>query len=96
MMYCDLHEVAIDRRGCPWCEIEQISEQLTLCNTARKTAEEEVEALKIQGQNLWNESKENSYLRVTVETMRDILQQIANDETGDPQHLAKLTLESNP
>lgn len=24
MMRCDLHEVDIDRRGCPWCQLEEI------------------------------------------------------------------------
>ena len=28
VQYCDLHECEIDRRGCPWCLIESLEQQL--------------------------------------------------------------------
>lgn len=24
MIYCDLHNQAVDRRGCPWCQLEEL------------------------------------------------------------------------
>lgn len=28
MLYCDLHFQTVDRRGCPWCRIEEIEEAM--------------------------------------------------------------------
>lgn len=28
MLYCDLHFQSVDRRGCPWCRIEEIEEAM--------------------------------------------------------------------
>jgi hypothetical protein len=75
MMRCDLHDVNIDRRGCPWCEIEQISEQLTECNKARKDAEETAGRYYEDGRKMKMES----------DCLREALQKIEDCDECDPE-----------
>ena len=30
MLYCDLHNQAVDRRGCPWCQMEEQEERTAM------------------------------------------------------------------
>ena len=47
MQHCDLHGCEIDRRGCPWCLIESLEQQLQQAHRAgfeegKKQAEQEI------------------------------------------------------
>lgn len=62
MLRCDLHEVNIDRRGCPWCEIEQLREHFDSCNEARKNAESNMEPIKQLSYQMGRNSLKNELI----------------------------------
>ena len=51
MQHCDLHGCEIDRRGCPWCLIESLEQQLA---AAHRAAEESAKDTHRRG---WEQAK---------------------------------------
>ena len=55
MQHCDLHMVAIDRQGCPWCTIEELTEEIEKWQNGSKVQADKIEALQKELEELQKE-----------------------------------------
>lgn len=84
MTRCDLHEVDVDRRGCPWCQVEQLEERVEQWKTWHDSASEDAKKWRRDAQHLFGIMQNDILsamddcieLGMTTEQMRGVVSHI--------------------